>query len=194
MQNILLATSNLHKVLEVKSILPTISWLSVAQFPDLKKINPEENGNTFQANAKIKAVEYGDVSGVLTLAEDSGLEVIALNGEPGIRSARWVKGSDEDRYTALLKAMTGEVNQAARYVSVLCFYDPQTKKINFFQGIVAGKIIDRPRGTGGFGYDPVFVPEGETQTFAQLDELDNKHQHSHRQKSLVKFYNWWQTR
>ena len=192
--DILLATSNPHKLLEVKEILPDINWLSVADFPQLKDIDPEETGDTFSENAQIKAVEYGDNSKVLTLAEDSGLEVAALGGEPGVRSAHWVRGSDEDRYTTLLNKLSNEPNRAARYISVLCLYDPQTKETHFFQGKVSGKIVDQPKGEGGFGYDPVFVPDGETETFAELAESGYKHQHSHRQKALMEFNRWWQNR
>ena len=194
MSKILLATGNPHKLLEVKEIVPEIDWLTVADIPALKGLDPEETGNTFEANAEIKAVEYGDAANLLTLAEDSGLEVAALGGEPGVRSARWVVGSDEDRYNTLLTKMKGEENRVARYVSTLCLYDPQTKEKHFFKGQVTGQITNEPRGEAGFGYDPVFVPDGEEKTFAELDENDNKHQHSHRKRSLDEFRRWWQQR
>lgn len=174
--------------------MPEINWLTIASFPELKNLDPEETGHTFEANAQLKAIAYGEVAGILTLAEDSGLEVAALGGEPGVRSARWAVGRDEDRYNTLLTKMVGEKNRAARYVSVFCLYDPQTKEKHFFKGQVTGQIIDEPRGKAGFGYDPVFVPDGEEKTFAELDETDQKHQHSHRSRSLAEFKSWWHNR
>ena len=192
LSKVLFATSNDYKLLEARAILPGLEWVSLDDFPQLKALDPAETGKTFAANAELKAREYGEASQALTLAEDSGLEVAALGGEPGIHSARWVSGSDEDRYTTMLAKMAGEPDRSAQYVSVLCLYDPQSKQVEFFRGEVKGKIIDEPRGTGGFGYDPVFVPEGENRTFAELAVIDEKHQYSHRRHALDAFHAWWQ--
>ncbi len=188
---ILFATNNQHKLREVKEILPALQWSFLGDFPQLAGMDPEETGETFEANAKIKAVEFGNASGVLTMADDSGLEVFALDGQPGVRSARWIPGSDEDRYLHLLQQLEGQQDRSAQFVSVLCLYDPRTKTEHFFRGEVQGKIIDEPRGSGGFGYDAVFVPDGDELTYAQLADEGRKHDYNHRRKSLDAFHDWW---
>jgi XTP/dITP diphosphohydrolase len=192
MRRLLFATGNPHKLQEVKAILPAINWLSLADFPKLEKLNPQETGSTFEENALLKTKVYGDASGITTVAEDSGLEVKALNNEPGIYSARWVPGSHQDRYEALLKKLGNESDRAARYVAVACFYEPKTQEIKCFQGVVAGKIASQAQGTGGFGYDPIFIPEGYNQTFAEIELA--KHQLSHRHRAFEKLNQWLLTR
>jgi XTP/dITP diphosphohydrolase len=191
MTKILFATNNQHKLKEVKEILPEIDWLFLGDFPQLSKLDPEETGSTFEENAKIKAIEFGEASRVLSMADDSGLEVFALGGQPGVRSARWVPGTNEDRYFFLLQELAGEKNRSAQFVSALCLYDPDKKKEYFFRGEAKGAIAKKSQGSGGFGYDSVFIPAGERLTFAQLAEAGNKHKYSHRRKSLNAFHEWW---
>lgn len=190
---ILFASGNPHKLEEARAILPEINWLSLADFPELKNLNPEETGKTFEDNAEIKARAYGVVSGVVSVAEDAGLEVAALNNEPGVYSARWVPGSDRDRYETLLKRLGGNTNRQAQFVAVICWFDPASGQLEFFRGEMPGSIALEARGNNGFGYDPVFIPEGYDQTFAELGSKV-KHQISHRQRALERFSQWLKTR
>jgi XTP/dITP diphosphohydrolase len=185
----LFATRNSNKLREVKAILPNIEWLSPDDFPALKGIDPEETAATFQENARIKAVEYGDTAGVMTVGEDGGLAVDALGGEPGIRSARWIAGTAEDRNAELLRRLGSETNRRARFVAVVCYYDPKSKQLEYFEGVMPGQISLEPRGQAGFGYNPVFIPDGYTQTFAELGD-DVKNSISHRQKAFLKLAQW----
>lgn len=186
---LLFATGNAHKLKEVRQALPAVEWLSLADFPVLAELDPEETGTTLEENAILKAKAYGEVSGVPTVAEDTGLMVDALNGEPGVYSARWVPGSDEDRYTTLLQRLGNSENRAARYVTVACYFDPQTQEIHLFEGRSEGEIGGEARGNHGFGYDPVFIPEGHTQTFGELSD-DIKKAFSHRARAFQQLADW----
>lgn len=169
--------------------MPDVEWLSLKDFPELIDLDPAETGDTFEENAAIKARAYGQRAKILTVAEDAGLVVDALNGEPGVRSARWVEGTDQDRYQTLLKKLAGETNRAAHFVAVLCFYDPQSEKLEYFRGEMPGSIALEPKGDNGFGYDPVFIPEGYQETYAQLGK-EIKNQISHRKRAFAKFAVW----
>ncbi|KKU18511.1 MAG: Non-canonical purine NTP pyrophosphatase [Candidatus Pacebacteria bacterium GW2011_GWB1_47_8] len=193
MTRILFATRNGNKLHEVKAILPDVKWLTPADFPVLADFEPPETGETFEANAAIKAREYGDRSQATTVSEDAGLMVDALGGEPGVRSARWIPGSDQDRYQALLDRLGQENNRSARFVAVISWYDPQTKLLRSFRGEMPGVIAWEPQGTNGFGYDPVFIPKGFDQTYAQLGDVI-KNQISHRRRALDKLAAWLRSR
>lgn len=193
MTRILFATLNPHKLREVKAILPAIEWLSLSDFPNLKDFQPEETGETFEENAEIKARSYGDLSQVATVSEDAGLMVDALGGEPGVRSARFAPGGESDRYLTLLNKLGNQNNRSARFVAVFCWYDPLTKQTQTFRGELAGTIAQAARGENGFGYDPVFIPSGYDQTYAQLGETI-KNQISHRRKALDAFAQWFSSR
>lgn len=186
---LLFATGNSHKLAEVRSITPGVEWLSVADFSNLSHLDPEETGETFEENAVLKAKAYGMASGVPTVAEDTGLIVDALNGEPGIYSARWVVGSDEDRYTTLLKRLGTSENRVARYVTVVCYFHPQTQEIQLFEGRLEGEIGWEARGERGFGYDPVFIPEGSQQTFGEMSD-EVKSEISHRARAIQQLITW----
>ncbi|HEX9817396.1 MAG TPA: RdgB/HAM1 family non-canonical purine NTP pyrophosphatase [Patescibacteria group bacterium] len=190
MSKILFATSNEHKLKEARAILPEIKLLSLVEFPQAQQLNPQEIGGTFEENAKIKALAYGQASQVLTLAEDAGLEVMALDNEPGVRSNRWLGGTNEDHYREVLRRLKGKMDRRARFVAVICLHDPQTGQAHCFEGEIKGTIARSPRGSSGFGYDPIFIPEGHDQTFGELDPTV-KHQLSHRRRALGAFYDWW---
>lgn len=190
---ILFATSNSHKLNEAQEILADWKVLSLKDFPQLLTLHPKETGATFEENAHIKAIAYGAASGVLTLSEDAGLEVTALNNEPGVYSARWRPGTHEDRYKAVLQALTGVADRNARFVAVVCVYDPLKKETHHFRGEVTGTIAPEARGTGGFGYDPIFIPQGSIKTFAELSAQE-KQAVSHRRRALEQFVAWWRTR
>lgn len=180
------ATTNSGKLNEAQRVLSQVGveFLSLADFPKLKQVQVEETGTTFAENAYLKAKAFGELSQVLTLAEDAGLVVNALDGRPGVKSARFAK-TVSARNQKLLKLMKGEQDRQARFVSVLGLYNPKNEEISFYKGIVRGKIASQARGKKGFGYDPVFIPEGYEQTFAEL-EVSEKNKISHRKRALEK--------
>jgi XTP/dITP diphosphohydrolase len=171
-----------HKLRELRALLPDweIEPLEAAAMPD-------ETGSTFHENALAKA-RYGREAGTPDLSvigEDSGLEVDGLGGRPGIRSARYAgpDASDEENVARLLDELSGAENEArrARYVSELVLLTPDFRELRG-TGTLEGQIAEEPRGSEGFGYDPVFVPDGEERTVAELGD-DWKREHSHRARS-----------
>ncbi|GAB4336593.1 MAG: XTP/dITP diphosphatase [Calditrichia bacterium] len=187
MREIVIATANQHKLEEIREILKGLprNILSIADFPEIGEI--EETGTTFEENALIKAREVFRHTGLLTLADDSGLEVDALNGEPGVYSARYSgKGHD---YAAnnqkLLQELAGvpPAHRGAQFRCVVAIVGPKIEKT--VSGVVRGTIIEELRGKKGFGYDPLFVPEGFHQTFAELGETV-KNRISHRARAFTK--------
>lgn len=148
----------------------------------------EETGETFEENASLKATFYGRRTGLLTLADDSGLEVEALGGAPGVRSARYAGAgaTDGQRVARLLKELEGksDAERGARFVCVLALYDPSAVRLRSFRGVCAGRIATSARGAHGFGYDPVFVPEGYDLSFAELP-VEIKQTISHRARAFV---------
>jgi XTP/dITP diphosphohydrolase len=149
---------------------------------------PEETGATFEANAVQKAITYGKhVTGFL-FADDSGLEVDALGGEPGVRSARYAgaHASDEANSTLLLARLRGVENRAARFVCVIALVK-DGRLVKTFWGTVEGRIIDAPRGSGGFGYDPLFFCEAFGCTFGEAS-IEQKMTVSHRARALAAMF------
>ncbi|HEU4837006.1 MAG TPA: RdgB/HAM1 family non-canonical purine NTP pyrophosphatase [Pyrinomonadaceae bacterium] len=188
MRSLLLGTRNPGKVIEIADILADSGWSfsSLQEFPDVGEA--EENFVTFAENAIAKAQFYASATGLCALADDSGLEVAALNGAPGVFSARYAgaHASDADRRTLLLSelAKTGDTNRRARFVAVVAIATPSGEVLNVSEGICEGNITFAPRGTGGFGYDPLFVPDGHDQTFAELPDTI-KNRISHRARALM---------
>lgn len=181
---VLLGTGNPAKLAEMREILgaiPGVEWVSAA---DLGLPEPKEEGSTLEENAVIKAVTYAKLAGLPAIAEDTGLEVEALGGAPGVLSSRF-SGKEKD-YEAnnrkLLELLEGVENRKAwfRTVAVLSLPDGRFWKS---EGILEGEIALAPRGTGGFGYDPLFIPKGETRTLAELPPAE-KNAVSHRRKAL----------
>lgn len=163
---ILLATGNGHKVEEISAMLrdvPHLEIKSLRDFPDVEM--PEETGATMRENARIKAQSCARQSGVAALADDSGIEVDVLGGEPGVRSARWIEGSDEDRMLALLartnESSTRNDERTARYRCAICVAFPDGRVLET-EGVCEGRIAREPRGENGFGYDPIFETTPET--------------------------------
>ncbi|MBX4192152.1 RdgB/HAM1 family non-canonical purine NTP pyrophosphatase [Candidatus Parcubacteria bacterium] len=140
----------------------------VAEIP--KDYQAPETGETFEENALMKAKDYAEKSGLLTAAEDSGLEVDALNGAPGVMSARWAPGSDLDRTTRILEELEGvhESKRGACFRAVVALYDPKTKKSFTTTGVCTGKISTEFRGTNGFAYDPIFFVPQLGKTFGEM--------------------------
>ncbi|MBI5151380.1 MAG: RdgB/HAM1 family non-canonical purine NTP pyrophosphatase [Candidatus Pacebacteria bacterium] len=185
MKKLLIATHNAGKKKEISEVLGSIGW-EVLTLDDisLSVPEPEETGTTYEENALIKAKHAGDISGLLTIADDSGIEVEALPGELGVYSSRFAK-SDEERVQKLLKTMEGQTKRGAKFVSCIVIYDPVTQMHNSFFGEVVGKLAEEPRGSRGFGYDPIFIPNGYEKTFGELGN-EVKNTISHRAKALGK--------
>lgn len=190
MKKVLLASKNKGKVKELQAILADLSLeiLSLDEI-DSSIIEPEETGTTFEDNALLKARYYSKKTGLPCLADDSGLEVDALNLRPGVYSARYVEGSDEDRYKKVLEEMQGKNNRTGRFVSVVVFVDPSLTIEKSFRGTVEGTIADKALGTQGFGYDPIFIPNGYTETMGELGP-EIKNTISHRANALKLFKRW----
>ena len=184
MDTYVIATNNAHKLHEIRDILENDRRRFVSMKEAGIATDPEENGTTFEENALIKARAACKASGLPALADDSGLEVDALNGEPGIRSARYCEGSDADRVVYLLKKMENipTENRGAQFVSAIaCVYPDGTEFA--VRGICRGVILTENRGEGGFGYDPVFFVPEEGETFASMPQ-ERKNAISHRANSL----------
>ena len=187
--SLLLGTRNAGKVSEIELILGDVPWRlrSLQDLPDIP--TPAEIGDTYAANAIIKAQFYARETGVIALADDSGLEVEALGGAPGVLSARYAGegASDADRRRLLLSQLANVPldDRTARFVCAVAIAAPDGHVLNVSEGTCSGKIIFEPRGTGGFGYDPLFVPDGFDQTFAELAD-SIKNQISHRARALLK--------
>lgn len=184
---ILLASSNSGKIAEVTSLLAEtpISLRSINSDPTIRELEVEESGTTFKENALLKARAYAATYALPVISDDSGLEVMALEGKPGVQSNRWFPGTDADRNHELLRLLTHENNRAAQFVTVACFLPSADATPHFFRGVIRGTITTEPMGTAGFGYDPIFIPEGYTQTFAQLG-TEVKNALSHRALAFKK--------
>lgn len=185
---LLLATSNVHKIRELRTMLKAYKFdlLSLRDFP--RYVQPEETGETFKENATLKAVDAAKVLGLYTLADDSGLVVPAIGGAPGVYSARYagMGATDKENRQKLLSAMQ-DLHDASRQAYFECWIavaSPQGLE-KCVQGTVEGMILDKEIGSGGFGYDSLFIKHEYSQTFAQLKE-DVKNQVSHRRKAVDK--------
>jgi len=180
--DLLLATHNAHKTREIRRILgANFAVRDLAEPPDFSK--PVENGKTFDENAILKAIAASKKLPSLVIADDSGLEVDALGGAPGIYSARYAgeNASGVENISKLLRELStrniAAVKRSARFRCVIALAR-NGKLLGTFEGVVEGNIVDPARGTGGFGYDPVFQPTGFEQTFAEMPpELKNKISH-----------------
>jgi len=187
MRSLLLGTRNPGKVKEIESILADCGWTiaSLQEFPNVGEA--EENFVTFAENAIAKARFYASATGLCALADDSGLEVEALGGAPGVFSARYAgeNASDADRRALLLSelAKTNDPARRARFVAVVAIARSDGEVLNLSEGICNGTITRAPRGTGGFGYDPLFIPDGHNHTFAELPDTI-KNLISHRARAL----------
>ncbi|MBV6478217.1 MAG: dITP/XTP pyrophosphatase [Ignavibacteria bacterium] len=189
---ILFASNNIHKIKEVKSILINLKDIEILSPSDFGlKTNIAETGSSLEENALIKAKSIYNLLGIPALADDTGLFVNALDGEPGVHSARYAgENSDyEKNNLKLLKLLNSvkEEKRIAHFKTVLCLYKSKNE-YNFFEGICEGKILARSKGSNGFGYDSLFLPSGSILTFAEMSELQ-KNDISHRRKSLEKLKN-----
>lgn len=177
MKDIMIATSNKGKVREYKSLLEPLGY-TVHDLSELDPIEIDENGSTFQENALIKAKSIKDKCNMTVIADDSGLEIDALNKEPGIHSARYLEGHDYNyKNKVLLERMKGKTDRTARFVCAIALCDETGDHL--FTGVMEGKINDQAAGDNGFGYDPIFLVEQFGKTSAQLT-MEQKNSVSHR--------------
>lgn len=187
---IIFATNNQHKVEEIKAVLPDDLHVISLQEAGIDIEIPEPH-DTLQANAMEKAQTIYRLTSVDCFSEDTGLEVEALNGAPGVKSARYA--GDEKNFQKnidkLLQALHGKENRKAKFRTVICLL--LNNKAHFFEGICSGTISEMQKGRDGFGYDSVFIPDGTQATFAQMS-LSEKNMYSHRRiatDKLVTFLN-----
>lgn len=185
-KTILLASANPHKIEELHQILKPIGirLKSTLDFPgggDVEEDRPDLEGNALK-----KARYWYQESGLPSLADDTGLEVDALDGAPGVYSARYAgeKATYADNVNKLLRELEGKKNRRAQFRTVIAFVDGENEHL--FEGVCKGEIIYEPRGEKGFGYDPVFRPQGYRETFAELSP-EGKNKISHRGLALQKF-------
>ena len=182
---VVLATANPDKVREIEAILAGTGIELVPRPPEVADV--EETGETLEDNARLKAAALAEATGLPALADDTGLEVDALGGAPGVRSARFAGpgATYEDNVWALLAALAraADDDRRARFRTVALLRHPDGREVRA-EGAVEGTIALSPRGEGGFGYDPVFVPaEGDGRTFAEMDP-EEKHASSHRGRAF----------
>lgn len=180
---LLLATRNPGKVAEMRSLLAglPLTLISAAEIEDAPEV--EEDADTLEGNARRKAEALYAYSGLPSLADDTGLEVDALDGRPGVRSARYAGPAADDAANRrkLLEELDGAERRSARFRTVVAYVD--ATGMHYFEGICPGMIIHEERGSGGFGYDSIFVPDGTDRTFAELGS-DEKNEMSHRGRAL----------
>jgi len=198
-QEILVASNNLGKIKEITALLQQINIKAVSPLP-FKLAEPDETGQTFAQNSLLKAKYYAQKTKLPALADDSGLCILALQNQPGVHSARYAidPQTGQKNFSYAFNKIFNDLTKLgfndnkiaqAYFICDLCFYDPDTNFTKNFTGRVDGKISFKPIGDNGFGYDQIFIKEGMTQTFAQL-QPDFKHQISHRALAFEKFLNW----
>lgn len=187
---IIFATGNAHKLEELREITELVTgktdFIEFSTPP--KPFDPDENGVTFEENSLIKAREANRLTGMMTLADDSGLCVEALDGRPGLYSARYAPTQDE-KIEKLLGEMSDKTNRRAKFICSMTLLDEQGKILCQENGECHGEISLKRAGTNGFGFDPVFIPTGENRTLAEMSDVE-KNRISHRANALKKVINY----
>lgn len=189
MRNLVFATGNSHKLQEVQGLFKEGFALSCLKDVNITEEIPETADNLVD-NALQKAWYVYKKCGTPCFADDTGLEVEALNGAPGVYSARYAGEQKDSKLNMLLllKNMTGKENRNARFRTIIAYIDENAQE-HIFEGEIRGKIIENMAGENGFGYDPIFVPEGYDKTFAQLSS-ETKNKISHRARAMEKFLSY----
>ena len=182
MQSFILATGNPGKLEEMQAYFTGLDLELLLKPPEL---DIEETGETFVENACLKASEVAKATGEWAIADDSGLAIDALGGAPGIYSARY-GNSDRDRIERVIKELDGNSNRRAEFICAIALANPSGKITITTEGVCPGEILHAPRGTGGFGYDPIFYLSQHQLTFAELTP-EMKHQVSHRGEAFKLF-------
>ena len=188
---LIVATRNTHKTREIAQILGSdLAVRDLTAHPEISEIM--ESGTSFEENAKLKAIAVSERLQGLVVADDSGLEVDALEGAPGVFSARYSgeRANDEENVNKVLRELRGVINRSAGFRCAIAVVK-NGKLITTVAGRIAGTITESPRGENGFGYDPIFVPEGFAETFAELSpEIKNKISHrAAAVRGLIRYFN-----
>lgn len=191
---VVLATNNAKKLVELRRCVAEagldVEILGLEDFPAYPP--PAETEDSFDGNALIKAKAAAAATGLAAIADDSGIEVNELNDMPGVRSARWAGPEEDDdaNLQLLLRQLDGvpQERRGARFVCALAFADPEGHR-KLWHGVVHGHVTEAPRGTNGFGYDPIFVPEDHESTTAEM-EPSEKDSISHRGQAVRSFLDW----
>lgn len=187
MEKLLIATNNQGKVIELQDLLKQIDVKLVTPSQIGLNLDVEEDGSTYEENAGKKAIAFAKASGLISLADDSGLEVDVLNGAPGLYSARYSPkqgAKDADRRAFLLQNLNGKPRPWKAHFHATIAVAKPSGEVEFAEGNCHGEIISEERGTGGFGYDPIFFIPELGQTMAEL-EMDEKNQFSHRARGVM---------
>ena len=187
---LLIGTTNRNKLDQFTKIFERLDAnLELFTLNDLGiKDDIEEDYDNLLDNAKKKARYYGEKSGIVTLADDTGLFIDALDGEPGVHTKRWHAGTDKDRYTKILERMKSvpKNKRTGRYMGVLAIYNPSTKVFWTYENKIEGVIAKKPKGAGGFGYDPIFITSYYKNYYSELTDVE-KFAISHRGLGVKKF-------
>lgn len=186
-ERLVIATHNAGKLREIAGLLSPFG-IDTVSAGDLGLPEPEETAADFAGNAILKAVAAATSSGLPALADDSGVCVTSLGGRPGIHTARW--GGPERDFALAMARVQRELGEAsdrsARFVCVLCLVGPDGRDPQIFEGVSDGTLTWPPRGTRGFGYDPMFVPDGDHRTYGEMDPVE-KHATNHRARAFARF-------
>lgn len=185
MTEILFATNNSHKLEEARFIFSELKTIKILSLKDVGfSIEIPEDFQTLEENALQKALFIYNKAGLPCFSDDSGLEIDALNGAPGVFSARYAgdNATDQENIEKVLKKISKHTNRKARFRTIIQLITPKEYS---FEGVIEGNIIVKPRGFNGFGYDPIFIPEGYIQTFAEMNIIEKNHI-SHRKIALEK--------
>jgi len=186
MHTIIFATNNEHKIKEIQSLVGSDFTIITLEQAGINIDIPEPH-DTLQENAYEKAITIENMTKQNCFSEDTGLEIEALNGEPGVKSARY---ADENRnfqanIDKVLEKLNGIINRKAQFRTVICLL--WNKEVFYFEGICKGRIAETMYGKEGFGYDPIFIPEGASKSFAEMT-MEEKNKFSHRQKAVTQLF------
>ena len=188
---LIFASHNAHKASEIQSILP--SWIEIKTLSDLQYLDEiPENEATIEGNSQFKARFVHEKFEQNCFADDTGLEIFALNGRPGVHSARYAgeQRDSDDNMNKVLKELESSSDRSAQFKTVITLYWEGAE--HQFEGIVRGQIATVKTGSEGFGYDPIFIPEGESRSFAEMS-LSEKNQFSHRARAIEKLVSFFNT-
>lgn len=188
---VLFASQNKGKQAEARALfedLP-VELVFPDQFPELRDFDPEETGSTFAENALLKAKAYSQKVFLPSIADDSGVEIDGMNGLPGVHSNRWFPGTADERNQEVLNRLTPGKPRTARYITLACFYDPQTEEYALFEETQEGSIGTKIVQGAGFDYDRIFIPEGSNKTYSELGQ-EIKNQSSQRARAYKKLHEY----
>ena len=186
MHTIIFATNNEHKIKEIQSLVGSDFTIITLEQAGINIDIPEPH-DTLQENAYEKAITIENITKQNCFSEDTGLEIEALNGEPGVKSARYAGGDRnfQANIDKVLEKLNGSTNRKAQFRTVICLL--WNKEVFYFEGICKGTIAENMHGGEGFGYDPIFIPEGSSKSFAEMT-MEEKNKFSHRQKAVTQLF------